>query len=112
MGIVVDEKKAYVECECYQLPGAKTKNPPDILCYSKGVRGALSDFEDTKCKKKKFHKASPEFKQHLARFGKISKDCSINQEKPKTYKGADGKTKKVTDLVSRSRCILAKSKGT
>ena len=100
MGTVVDETLAFSTCLCYQV--GPSKSPEDILCYSPGVIGTLSNIQDTKCSKSKFKKASKLFLDQQARFGKVSKACAI---------GNKFKKQEITDIVMRSECILAKFGG-
>lgn len=90
MGDVVDVSEAEsTGCTCYQTEEAPEPNPrkyPDaFMCYSKGVRGTLSDGEDSRfCGKEdtliipKSFTEETELGEHIEKFeklGEISDKC-------------------------------------
>lgn len=68
MGIVINEELARkTPCTCYQI--GKTKEPRDLLCWSSGIIGSLSDADEVLfCPTKVIKPATRELKDRLDRF--------------------------------------------
>lgn len=81
MGIVVDKAKAKAaRCKCYQL-GA-TKKPEDILCFSEGIIGTLTNKQDVKyCAEKAVLPPTEGLKERIGNFAEAI------HEAQKRYKG-------------------------
>ncbi len=72
MGIVVNPVKAFNYCHGYRNP--KTG---ELILWSEGVVGTLSDEQEKKCKVKKIIGEIPEkLEERYARFSSISMMCS------------------------------------
>jgi hypothetical protein len=109
MGKVVNPDIAFKVCDCYQT-GA-TEYPEDMLCYSRGVLGALNNAQDRACEERHKLVTSKKFDDNAQRLVEVSKGCKIlknvpDEEKNTYMKG--GKKFIVRDYISRSKCILAK----
>ena len=92
MGVVIDEELAKkTGCLCYQI--GPTKEPWDLLCWSKGVIGTLTDRQEAKyCPTKEIKPATEGLKDRLEKFIE-----SIHAAQ-KRYKGEG--IQKWLDLVS------------
>lgn len=68
MGIVVDDKLAKeTPCKCFKI--GPTKEAHDLICFSKGIIGTLTNAQDNiYCTKKDISPPSPELKQRFNRF--------------------------------------------
>jgi len=81
MGIVVDEAKAReTPCRCFQI--GPTKEAHDLLCFSKGVIGTLTNAQDTAyCTKRNIEPPSPALKRRITEFTEAAQAASAR------YKG-------------------------
>ena len=68
MGIVVDEKRAKeTPCKCYQI--GPTKEAHDLLCFSKGIIGTLTNAQEAiYCTKKDISSPTPRLKERINKF--------------------------------------------
>lgn len=68
MGIIVNETAAReTPCKCYQL--GKTTEAHDLLCFSKGIVGGLTDEQESKyCTSKDILPPTPELKKRISDF--------------------------------------------
>ena len=67
MAIVINEETARTTpCKCFQLKG------DELLCFSKGCVGALTDAQETTlCTKKVIEPTTPGQKERIARFTEV-----------------------------------------
>lgn len=72
MGFVVEPKEARTEpCKCY-------KYDTELLCFSDGIMGALSDAQEKKyCKEKMIRKTTKEQMGQVTKFKKWGKIANI-----------------------------------
>jgi len=80
MAVIVDEELARESpCTCYILDARKGEVPENMMCFSKGMLGALSDEQDIEyCKRRETKPASPALKRNIRNFrlmGEIMKEC-------------------------------------
>jgi hypothetical protein len=89
MGIVVDEIKAKsTSCECYKLDG-------ELLCWSEGIIGALSDKQEEQfCTTKNIKPAPKELKRRINDFTEAIHNAQ------KRYAKEDKDIKKWLQIVS------------
>ncbi len=68
MGLIVDEEKARkTPCKCFQI--GPTKEAHDLLCFSPGIIGTLTNAQDTAyCTKRNIEPPSPALKKRIAEF--------------------------------------------
>jgi len=83
MGILVDEVLARTSpCTCYKIGEPET--PENIMCFSRGIIGTLSDPQDRKyCERKKVKAPTERFSKHIKKFeqmGKIMDVCAEKEE--------------------------------
>jgi len=89
MATIIDEELAKQSaCTCYKIDARKPDTPENLMCFSRGMLGTLSDDQDAEyCKKKEIKPASPQLKRVYKNFrliGEIMKECLPNS---KTEKG-------------------------
>ena len=92
MGKLIDSEKASkTPCICYQF--GPTKEPKDLLCWSSGIVGCLTDKQEAKyCTVKEIKPATEGLKNRIETF------TEGVQEASKRYKGEG--IQKWLDLVS------------
>lgn len=75
MGKVVNETRALLSvCTCYQV--GETKYPEDLMCYSDGIIGTLSNRQDRNyCPDKDIRPPTPEMLRHQDSFTKAVKEA-------------------------------------
>lgn len=68
MGILVDERRAEeTPCKCFQI--GPTKEAHDIICFSPGIIGTLTNAQDNLyCTKKDIGPPSPKLKERINKF--------------------------------------------
>jgi len=86
MAIVANEIKARLSpCTCYKIDPNKPPTPENLLCFSEGMIGTLTDAQEREyCPKKTIREASPEYQNHIQKFsllGKIMKKCGHIKDK-------------------------------
>ncbi len=73
----------FPRCECYQIKPGSSKDPENLLCYTKGCQGALNDLQDSNCKTRIIKPSSKNLITNIAKFsqiGKILKVCMPNDD--------------------------------
>lgn len=80
MAIIANEIKAKTSpCTCYLIHPDKPPTPDNLLCFSEGMIGTLTDAQDKEyCTKRIVREASQEYQNHIQKFsliGKIMKKC-------------------------------------
>lgn len=80
MGQIVEPIEARISgCTCYKIDPEGGKNPNNLVCYSDGVIGSLSDKQDeTLCSRKFIKLGSEEMSGHMSKFkqsGEIMDIC-------------------------------------
>lgn len=75
MGKVVNEIRAFLSvCTCYQV--GRTTYPEDLMCYSDGIMGTLSNEQDRKyCPDKDIRSPTPEMLVHQKKFTKAVQEA-------------------------------------
>lgn len=81
MGLVVDEKLAEISgCVCHAI--GPTDEPKDLMCFSPGVIGTLTDRQDIEfCKAGKLIIRDDKIKDRVERFRRASQVCKIETVK-------------------------------
>lgn len=51
MGRIVNSKFAFKSCTCYVIDPDKGRTPDNLICFSRGVIGALNNNQDENCLK-------------------------------------------------------------
>lgn len=82
MGIVIDREKALASpCLCYQI--GPTTEPEDLMCFSSGIIGTLSDPQDRiYCEAKEIRPTTLEFSKHIQKFRILGSIMDVCAEKP------------------------------
>ena len=83
MGRITDEKKAFDECMCYKINPWGSKTPDNLICYSQGVIGTLSNKQEETCKDIHIKPTPRKLKRHFEKFkemGSIMKVCLRDEE--------------------------------
>ena len=81
MGIVVDPVLARTSgCTCYKIGEEET--PENLMCFSQGIIGTLSDQQDRKfCERKTTKGPTKEFSKHIKKFEQMGKIMDVCAEK-------------------------------
>lgn len=81
MGIVVDEELAKkTPCTCFKI--GSTNEPKDLLCFSGGVIGTMTDAQDVKfCTERIIKPAEDGIRARVEKFREASEICVKEAEK-------------------------------
>lgn len=73
MGVVIDEEVARKSpCLCYRI--GETDKPEDLMCFSRGIIGTLSNAQDIKfCPEKEIKPATAKVMERLRLMKKLKK---------------------------------------
>jgi len=103
VGTVIDPDEAFRLCNCFRI--GPTDDPRDLLCYSEGVLGALSDSQDLQCQAR-INKTMPrKMREQQEAFARMSKACAVGN----TYVGPRGGLNEIRTIVDRAKCIMVES---
>lgn len=82
MGILVDRRKAMeTPCTCYKI-GAGPESPENLLCFSPGIVGSLSNTQDEDfCVERVVKPPSEEYSEHIGKFKRMGKIMDVCLEK-------------------------------
>jgi hypothetical protein len=83
MGRITDEKKAFEACNCYKINPWGAETPDNLICYSPGIIGTLTDKQDEQCKKINIKPTPRHLRRHFEKFkemGSIMKVCLKDDE--------------------------------
>lgn len=81
MGLVVDEELARrTGCTCHAI--GPTYTPKDLMCFSPGVIGTLTDEQDVEfCRVGRIIMREDGIKRRIEKFKTASKKCSLDVKK-------------------------------
>jgi len=89
MAKIVNEKLfKETPCTCFKINPKEGEIPSNLLCYSEGAIGVLSNRQDKACKHQIILPTPPELEFHLKKFahmGEIMHVCMKQKEKDKFY---------------------------
>lgn len=80
MGIIVDEEIAKRSpCTCHKI--GPTDNPEDLICFSPGIIGALTNVQDREYCPSKLIVKEDRIRERVEKFRAASETCEIETEK-------------------------------
>lgn len=84
-------------------------DPKNILCYSPGIKGALSNYQDLYCPEEATTYALPSelYKEHIEEFANLSQECKIGGSYEKETKSGT-KTFQIRNIRNRAECLIEK----